>query len=121
MTETLTAAEFRELQFLPTPQMKYRNQKTTVDGITFDSKKEADYYGKLLMLKKEGSVIDFKMQVKYHLIVNGIKICTYISDFDVLWRNSGLKVTDCKGFKTPAYQLKKRLMKACFGIDIKEV
>lgn len=71
MTKTITAAEYQELNFQVSPQMKYRNVKTKIGDLTFDSKKEANYYGKLLILKKNGTIKDFKMQVRYKIEVNG--------------------------------------------------
>lgn len=119
--EIISSAEYKELQFLVTPQMKYRNQKTTVDGIVFDSKREAEYYGKLKLLLKSGDVLSFERQVIYPFELNGVKIGSYKSDFDVVWKTSGLKVTDCKGFATDLYKWKKKMMLAFYGITIKEV
>lgn len=121
MSNELSIAEYKELQFQVTPQMKYRNQKTTVDGIVFSSKREADRYGRLKLLKKSGVVADFKMQVKYPIVINNHKICIYISDFDVTWSSGLVTVEDCKGVRTPAYILKKKLMKAVLGVVIKEI
>lgn len=121
MKNELSIAEYKELQFQVTPQMKYRNQKTIVDGITFDSKKEANRYGKLKLLKKEGSVLDFRMQVRYNIVINGMKICTYVSDFDVDWKSGKTTVEDTKGILTPEFKLKRKLMKAVLGIDIKVI
>lgn len=119
--QELSVAEFKELQFQVTPQMKYRNQKTIVDGITFDSKLEAEYYGKLKLWVKSGVVLSFERQVVYPFVHNGVKIGSYKSDFDVIWKTIGLKVTDCKGFRTDLYKWKKKMMKAFYNIDIKEV
>jgi len=117
----LTIAEFKELNFQITPQMKYRNKITEIDGIKFRSAKEAKYYGKLKMLLGKGDLLDFKMQVKYKLEVNGIKITTYTADFVETWSKSGVKVVDVKGMRLPLYLIKKQLMLAVHGITIKEV
>lgn len=121
MTETLSPQQYRELQFQIPKRMKYRNVKTIIDGITFDSKKEAAYYSKLKLLVKSGDVITFERQVIYPIIINKIKVCTYIADFVVTWKTSGVKVIDVKGMKTPMYNLKKKLMKAVLDITIFEV
>jgi len=115
MTETISAGE---LKFQIPKRMKYRNKITIVDNIRFDSIKEANYYGKLKLLLKSGEVLSFERQVRYKLVVNGVLVCTYVSDFDVVWRDSGLKVTDVKGVLTPMFKIKSKLMKACLGIDI---
>lgn len=60
---------------------KYRNIKTVIDGITFDSIKESERYKKLLLLQKTGEISDLILQPKFPIIINNIKICTYIADF----------------------------------------
>jgi len=110
-----------ELKFEIPKRMKYRNIKTVIDGITFDSKKEAAYYGTLVLLKKSGEVIDFELQPKYYLAINGVKCGFYKADFKVTWKSGVVRVVDVKGMKTPIYNLKKKLVKAIHGIDIIEV
>ena len=55
----------------------------------------------------------------YPLRVNGALIGHYIADF-VYWENDERVVEDCKGVKTPIYRIKCKLMKAIYGIEIKE-
>lgn len=121
MTDTLTSAEYKEIQFQVSPQMKYRNKITVVDGIKFRSSLEARYYGKLKILKQQGIVTDFKMQVKYNFIHEGVKITAYITDFVVTWASGKVTVEDAKGMITDTYCIKRACMKAFFGITIKEV
>ncbi len=99
---------------------KYRNQKTTVDGFTFDSKKEAERYGILKLLKANGNVFKLWLQRPYKIEVNGNLICKYIADFDY-WSDGKHICEDCKGFRTAVYRLKKKLMKAVHGIEIREI
>ncbi|MBN1114444.1 MAG: DUF1064 domain-containing protein, partial [Oligoflexia bacterium] len=47
---------------------KYKNVKTTVDGITFDSKKEADRYSELKLLERAGKIKDLILQPKFEII-----------------------------------------------------
>jgi len=56
---------------------KYRAVKTVVNGITFDSKKEAAYYNTLLLLKRAGEItkIDLQPEFKYMMA------CFHIDDF----------------------------------------
>lgn len=103
------------------PPSKYRNKKTVVDGITFASKKEANRYGELKILLRAGIITGLEMQRRYPLVVNGLKICTYISDFDYFNESNKAVVEDVKGVRTREYILKKKLMLACYGIEIKEV
>ena len=98
---------------------KYGNIKTIVDGITFDSKKEAQRYRELCLLQRGRIITDLELQVRFNIIVNGIKVCAYVSDF-VYKENGAEVVEDVKGKRTAMYQLKKKLMLAVHGIEIKE-
>ena len=104
----------------PKKKSKYRNIKVIVDGIKFDSKKEADYYGKLKMKEKAGLISDLKLQVKFKLLS-----FSYIADF-VYFDNEKLclEVVDVKSNITrslPVYRMKKKAMKNELNILIKEV
>ena len=106
---------------------KYHNQKTLVDGIMFDSKKEANRYCELKILLKKGKIFSLECHPKFPLSVNECLIGTYIADFSYTDYTSGGRglygfavVEDVKGVKTAVYRLKKKLMKAIYGIDIYE-
>lgn len=111
--ETITVQQYKEL--LNKRNSKYKNRKTKVNGITFDSKAEAEFY-QLLWTEK----ITHKRQVKYPIEVNGKLICYYYADF--VFPNKGMNgkdlVIDVKGFETKDFKLKKKLMKAVHGIDV---
>ena len=101
---------------------KYGNKKVTIQGIKFDSKWEGERYLYLKSLERAGTIRDLKLQVRFNLMVNDQKICAYIADFcyeredkDGVWHYI---VDDAKGVETPEFKLKKKLMKACLGIDI---
>ena len=111
----------KELKFEITNRSKYRNVKSVIDGITFDSKKEAAYYCKLKLLKLSGEVTEFELQPKFYLIVNNVKCGFYKADFKVIWKSGLTRIVDVKGMKTSVYQLKKKLVKAIYGIEILEV
>lgn len=98
---------------------KYNARKTTVDGITFDSKFEAERYSILKIMEKGGLIHSLELQVKFSISINDMKICDYVADF-VYFENEKRIVEDAKGVKTPEYKLKKKLMKAVLGIDILE-
>ena len=99
---------------------KYKNIRTCIDGIMFSSKKEGEYYCKLKILKLAKEIKDFRIQVKYPIIINKALVCNYISDFNVVLNDGSEEVVDVKGVKTPIYLLKKKLMKAVYNIDIIE-
>jgi hypothetical protein len=100
---------------------KYRAVKTEVDGIMFDSKREAARYMELVLLERAGEISRLELQPKYDCVVNGKKICTYKADFRYFNAN-GSVVEDVKGMKTPVYRLKKKLVEALYpGVKIQEV
>ena len=101
---------------------KYGAKKTTVDGITFDSKWEAQRWGELQAMERGGLVQDLERQVSYDIVVNGEKICRYIADFKykAVDDDGSTKevVEDAKGFETADFKIKKKLMKAVHQIDL---
>ena len=101
---------------------KYGNKKVTVQGIKFDSKWESQRYLYLKSLERAGTVKNLELQVRYNLMVNDEKICAYIADFRYQKQNKDGEwyevVEDAKGVETPEFKLKKKLMKACLGIEI---
>jgi hypothetical protein len=98
---------------------KWHNVRTMVDGITFDSKREAERYAELKVELMAGEITDLELQKPFSLVVNGILICNYIADF-VYRRNGELVVEDAKGKATDVYVIKRALMRAVFGIEIVE-
>lgn len=102
---------------------KYRNKKTVVDNITFDSKKEAARYQELRLLERAKEIHNLELQPAFAVVVNNVKVCTYKADFKywVDGVNGRYIVEDVKGIKTPVYQLKKKLVKAIHGIEIQEI
>lgn len=100
---------------------KYHNSKTVIDGIRFDSKKEAKRYLELKILEKAGVIKDLRRQVPYVLINKSRygRAIKYVADF-VYYEDDKLVVEDVKGVLTPLYKLKKRLMAEVYGIEVKE-
>jgi hypothetical protein len=118
---SISAAAYRESIKKP-KRSKYNNVKTTVDGITFDSKAEAKYYQNLKLLEMAGEVEGVELQTPFALTVSGFLICTYRSDFTFTTRkDKKFHVVDCKGVRTKDFILKKKLMRAIYGIEIEEV
>jgi hypothetical protein len=104
---------------------KYRNKKTTINGKTFSSKKEATRYTELALLERAGSISGLRLQVVYILapsvVIGGRKRppLRYLADFEY-WQTGVLIVEDVKGRITDAYRIKRHLMKSVHGIDILE-
>ena len=106
---------------------KYHNRRVTVDGKTFDSKKEAQRYRELSLLQRAGIIRDLELQKQYELIPAqriGAKIVEravkYKADF-VYKENGETVVEDTKGVKTKDYIIKRKLMLWVHGISIREV
>lgn len=113
---------------------KYGNKRTEIDGISFASQREANRYGELKLLQRAGEIRELETQVRFPFVINEQHVCSYVADFTysekVPWQERGYEdrspqawrpvVEDCKGFRTDVYGLKKKLLKAIFGIDIRE-
>lgn len=122
---------------------KYLNKKTEVDGILFDSKKEASYYLRLKEMEDKGEINNLRRQVPYELIpavyrdeVKHLKTkdktitkCLqrathYVADFVYNLPSGEEIVVDVKSYitrKNAEYRLKKKMMLAFNGIEITEV
>lgn len=106
---------------------KYKNKKVVVDNILFDSKKEANYYTKLKILKDAGKILDLELQKKFVLQptfkLNGktYRAITYIADFVYKDQEGQTHVVDTKGYRTQVYKIKRKLFMKKFGIEIEEV
>lgn len=107
-------------------ESKYHAKKVIVDGITFDSQKEATRWSELKLMEKAGLIQNLQRQVKYELIPpykDGKKTilrgCSYIADFQYE-ENGRLVVEDSKGMQTPEYKIKKKLMAWLNRIVIRE-
>ncbi|HEY9219521.1 MAG TPA: DUF1064 domain-containing protein [Phenylobacterium sp.] len=105
--------------------LKYRNKRTEVDGVVFDSRKESARYGELVLLQRAGEIRDLKRQVPFRMEVNGKLVCTYRADATYIETKTGeLIVEDVKSpitRKDPLYRLKAKLLLAVHNIEIREI
>lgn len=120
---------------------KYHARKCVLNGIEFDSRKEAQRYSELLILERAKEIMNLQRQVKFVLIPaqygvcerygkNGKRLkdgkrliekeCAYVADF-VYEENGKTVVEDVKGMKTKDYIIKRKLMLFKFDIRIREV
>ena len=126
---------------------KYKNKKVVIDGITFDSKKEAGRYKELKTLERAGIIQKLQRQVKYVLIPAQYerkgevytkgkekgkpkkgklkeRECAYYADF-VYMQDGNTIVEDVKGYRNgQAYNLfviKRKLMLYVHGVAVKEL
>lgn len=127
--------------------MKYGNRKVVVDGIEFDSQKEAQRYWELKLLQRAGKITDLQLQREFELIPAQYetyprygktgkrlqdgkrcieKSCTYKADFCYM-QDGKLIVEDTKGYRDPAsagyakFVIKRKLMLWRYGIKVIEV
>ena len=110
---------------------KYKNRKTEIFGIKFDSKKEAERYIHLKAKEKNGEITGLKRQVRYELIpsqrIDGKVVerkCDYVADFvyfDELKKETVVEDVKSKATRTSTYIIKRKLMLQKYGIRIKEV
>lgn len=98
---------------------KYRNVHTIVDGVRFASKAEAARDAELQLLAKAGKIFALRRQPRYPLTVNGVKVCTYVADWEYVEKPKvgGATYTiaeDRKGVLTQAFKIKWGLAKALY-------
>lgn len=125
-------------------QAKYHNEPTVVNGIRFDSRKEARRYDELMVMLRAGEIRNLRLQAQYTLQESfitpegtRIRAIKYVADFAYDKRNKPNRnqpdlnepvcwthvVEDVKSraTKTPQYEMKKKLMYEKFRIEIREV
>ena len=107
---------------LPLPKKnKYQAKKVELDGLRFDSKKEAARYGTLKLLQRAGEISDLKVHPSFDLRVNDQLVCKYIADFSY-YLDDMLIVEDVKGMRKGGawdiFRIKAKLMKALLFIDV---
>ena len=110
---------------------KFNSSKITIDGKTFDSKKEARRYTELKLLERAGEIAGLRTQVAYELAPR-VRFASeerakpavrYMADF-VYLQNGVTVVEDVKSPATrslPVYRLKKHLMMSVHGLEVSEV
>lgn len=116
----------RSTDLAPAAPAKYRNVKTTVDGITHDSAKEARRWAQLEMMQAAGIISELRRQVKFELIPKQKRAdgkterpCSYVVDF--CYCIDGKRVVeDVKGIRTRDYIIKRKLMLLIHGIEVME-
>ena len=121
---------------------KYGNKKVTVDGMTFDSKREYRRYTELKLLESAGVISDLRCQVPFELIPNQYvterrysktgkrlkdaqvlveRAVVYIADFVYIDSDGSEVVEDAKGKRTKEYIIKRKCMRYLKNIIIREV
>lgn len=127
-------AQIREktLEAVAGKRRKYGNAPASVNGIRFDSAKEAARYRELMLLLKAGRIRNLRLQVGF-TITEGwtdpetgerVRPQVYKADFVYEERTDGGEwatvVEDAKGCRTQTYINKKKLVESKYGVRIRE-
>lgn len=116
MTNTMKrrtrSEEIRAL--VPRRPSKFRNVGTMVDDIWFQSKAEGRRYSELKLLERAGAITHLRLQPRYPLFVDGIKICEYRADFSYVIPGKGMTTEDVKGVETEVFKIKRKLFEAIY-------
>lgn len=100
---------------------KYNARKTTIDGITFASRLEADRYVQLKLLEKAEEISDLKLQPEFQIFQGYIdpetgehhKSRYYFGDFQYVDKQEHkVIVEDTKGIETDVFRLKWDLVRS---------
>lgn len=105
---------------------KYKNKKTVVDGITFDSQREAKRWSELKLMERGGLIRNLRRQtawvlapsVKLHGEARARPPIRYVADFDY-YEGPFCIVEDVKGVDTPMSRLKRHMLKYQYAIDVR--
>ncbi len=108
---------------------KYGNRKVVLNGIKFDSLREAERYGQLKLLERTGQITDLELQPRFELIPKQRRddgrperACEYVADFRYTDTRTGQTVIeDAKGMRTRDYIVKRKLMLQVHGVSVREV
>lgn len=125
----MTPEEFRRLADRKVETSRRRSKygaRRTSDG--YASRRERDRAWQLKVLQRAGHITALREQVPFTLIpaqtdADGkpVRPCCYIADFVYCDAAGHLVVEDAKGFPTPEYKIKKKLMLHVHGITVREV
>jgi len=100
---------------------KYSAKPVQLDGYRFASQAEAARYQELELARRANAISGLKVHPRWSLEVKGILVAYYEADFRYQDERGRAIVEDVKGVATPVYKLKKRLMRALYGIEIVEI
>ena len=115
--EHWSVEDYKEFTNATKRKSKYRANKVAVDGHTFESQKEAEYYCELKLRLQAKEINGFCLQPIF-ILAPGLK---YKADFIVFNKDNSTEVIDVKGFKTKEYIAKKKVFEDKYNLKIKEI
>ncbi|MBM3956594.1 MAG: DUF1064 domain-containing protein [Gemmatimonadetes bacterium] len=103
----------------PGRRSKYGARPTVVDGVRFDSRREARRYEDLTSFRAAGTVRWFAWQPAFILPAGVL----YKADFVVAWADGRISVEDVKSpaTRTKVWRLKRRQVEALYGVEVEEI
>jgi hypothetical protein len=107
-------------------EQKYNAEPVVVAGVRYASTREYNRYQELFMKQKAGLIRGLKRQVTFRFVHNGVPCGKYVADATyyepgpVPRKAWDLVAEDSKGVRTPLYQRSKKMMRAFYGIEIRE-
>ncbi len=115
MQQTITQAEYKA--FLKTQSNTRGNERTTIDGYSFDSMGESRRYNELKLLIAGGTITDLQVHPVYPLQAaftdatgRRHRAISYEGDFG--YTEAGIAVVeDVKGHRTEVFRLKEKLFR----------
>jgi hypothetical protein len=99
---------------------KYHAKKTEYNGVLYHSQREAAYAVELDLLKRargKDRIASWRRQIRIPLLVNGMKICDYVVDFELTFPDGSIELVEIKGFETAIFKLKLKLFRASWLRD----
>jgi hypothetical protein len=100
---------------------KFHNVPVERDGLKFASGLEAERWFELVLMEKAGEIRELRRQVVYRFEVEGVYIGRYTADHVYTISATGEEVVeDAKGFRPRGWAKQKKLMLACYGLQVKE-
>ena len=101
---------------------KYNAVKTKIDGYTFDSQAEAQFYGDLMLRAKAGEILNLRIHPCFEICLVRQKICNVFLDFTFYDRIAGgQRYIDIKGIDNAHSRLKRKLVEAFHGIKVEVI
>lgn len=84
---------------------KYKSNRTKVDGISFDSQKEANYYSDLKLLLRAGEIKGYCRQPEFVIREGNTaeRAITYKADFIIFNNDNTAEVIDIKGYENQTW------------------
>lgn len=97
---------------------KYGANAVVTDEGRFASQREHQHWCLSKLRQRAGEIRNLERQVRFRLENNGVHICDYIAD-EVFFEGQQRVVVDVKGVETPEFKLKRKLMLALLGIEVR--